>query len=408
MLQLTRLLYAKDEVEISLLFALLKKKTVQECIFWTYELIVSGFDLKSIIWSIYYDFYAQYNPGLEAVISRQFKKLEKGEVLSIFALIKTIRLRKCSDNVFSLRMCKIADTFKIHKGRLPKWLIPFEKEYRPFARAVAEDDWNKVMFHLRSNNKQPFDMLKVFINTLLTNNQIYAKNDYNEEILQKIWQTNLSLSINESQRALSIMISLLTKDELINTNKFLISLNNDEQDYLSSLSLNTPLDHFGRKREYDALSFKRHFAIDEHVSVFELKRFKYNDLKNEIIQNWAYHCSETPYWINIFQHFGITISKSKEVVFDIDASQQNQELFEEEYAFVYELDEPTQAEAMKLGWGNLQTELDIVDVMDIIFDENEELRFEFEGLLIDNTKHMYSYRKDCFNLSKLKKIIEMI
>ena len=63
----TRYLYIKNEVEISLLSAILNKKN-DESLFWAFELYYSGFtnDLLYLIWRIYFEFYATLNPTFEA------------------------------------------------------------------------------------------------------------------------------------------------------------------------------------------------------------------------------------------------------------------------------------------------------------------------------------------------------
>ena len=68
---LTRFLYIKDEVELSLVTALLKKKNLQECYYWAFELYYSGFDteLFQLLWKIYFDFYYEYNPIFIKIIS---------------------------------------------------------------------------------------------------------------------------------------------------------------------------------------------------------------------------------------------------------------------------------------------------------------------------------------------------
>ena len=53
---LTRFLYIKDEVELSLVSALLKKRNVQECYYWAFELYYSGFDIVQLLYLTYWFF----------------------------------------------------------------------------------------------------------------------------------------------------------------------------------------------------------------------------------------------------------------------------------------------------------------------------------------------------------------
>ena len=59
-MKFTRYLYNTDEVLLTLLEALLKQKSVDECYFWVYEYYESGFHNETwdFIWKVYYDFYA--------------------------------------------------------------------------------------------------------------------------------------------------------------------------------------------------------------------------------------------------------------------------------------------------------------------------------------------------------------
>ena len=71
----TRYLYEKEEVEKSLLIAILKKNKDQ-AMFWASEMFYSGFlsDLVELLCKIYYDFYATLNPSFEKIL---FKIIEK-------------------------------------------------------------------------------------------------------------------------------------------------------------------------------------------------------------------------------------------------------------------------------------------------------------------------------------------
>ena len=61
----TRYLYIKDEVKIALLLSILHKS--DDALFWAYELYYSGFvkELFTLLWSIYYNFFASTNPTFE-------------------------------------------------------------------------------------------------------------------------------------------------------------------------------------------------------------------------------------------------------------------------------------------------------------------------------------------------------
>ena len=73
---LTRFLYWKDEVELSLIISLLKSEDFTEVLFWLYELYFSGYKdyCFKLAFKIYYDFYAHLNPKLDDFICKNYEK----------------------------------------------------------------------------------------------------------------------------------------------------------------------------------------------------------------------------------------------------------------------------------------------------------------------------------------------
>ena len=94
---LTRYLYLKEAVELSLVAALLEHTSLAECYYWLDELLYSGFEVKQLIWKIFYDFYFEYHPKLEYYIYR--KTDMRPVVRQLFQL-------QASPNVFRRRMAR--------------------------------------------------------------------------------------------------------------------------------------------------------------------------------------------------------------------------------------------------------------------------------------------------------------
>ena len=98
---LTRFLYPHDEVELSLLTALLLKKDLQECYFWTFELYFSGCPIFPLIWKFYLDFYAELDrPPAKALKTYLKKKELANNVPAIAAIIRNLFLAKATATVF--------------------------------------------------------------------------------------------------------------------------------------------------------------------------------------------------------------------------------------------------------------------------------------------------------------------
>lgn len=93
---LTRYLYPKAAVEFSLVAALLERNSLKACYYWLDELVGSGYDdVKQLLWKIFYDFYFEYHPKLEAYLLR--KTDMRPVVRQLFRL-------KASPTVFRRRM----------------------------------------------------------------------------------------------------------------------------------------------------------------------------------------------------------------------------------------------------------------------------------------------------------------
>lgn len=408
MLELTRLLYARDEVEASLMLALLKRKSVEECLFWVNELVWSGYEVRNLLWSIYYDFYAQYNPSFEKKMKKQFDKFQSGDINALFVFVKSIRLLKSSDNVFSLRMSKVPTTLTIYRGRLPKWLLAYEKECRPLARATASLNWPQLLLIWFNNSLTPPRMIETFIRALCETNQLLASQHATTEIIEALWNQNLCSYMDESHRALATMVSLMTPDAEQEQNSKLIALNQKENEFISWLHGPIPTTADGHKQNYDALLYKRYFKIDIDIGVFQLERFAFDNYKMTVINRWYNYVGTSPFWQSVFKNYQVVISSHGELGFQDDNEDKKLEAFSDDYGFVFELDDPRQKWAMEQGWAEVNCEKDIVDLMDEVFSTAEDLRIDFGDLEIDVSKKSYEKRRDVFEFEKLKMILDTI
>jgi len=408
MLELTRLLYARDEVEASLMLSLLKRKPVEECLFWINELIWSGYEVRTLLWSIYYDFYAQYNPLFEKKIKKQFDKFHDGDINALFIVVKSIRLLKSSDNVFSLRMSKLPNALTIYRGRTPKWLLAYDKECRPFVRAAVSLNWHQLILVWSNKNLSPIRMIEIFIRGLGEGKHLLQTEEANYKFVEPLWNQNLSTFMDESQRVLAIMLSLMTPDSELDLDGKMIALNQKENEYISWLYEPIPNNASGQKQTYDMLLYKRHFKIDEDIGAFKLERFEVDNYKTTVINKWFHFVATSPYWQNVFNKYQVNLSSNGELDFQDDADDKRLEAFSNDYGYVFELDDPRQKWAMEQGWVHVNSDLDIVDLMDRIFSNAEDLRMEFGDLSIDISKKSYEKRREVFTFEKLKMILDTI
>lgn len=420
-LHLTRSLYPKDEAEISLLLSIIQKEPCETCLFWACELMYSGFDIAPLLWSIYYDFYAQLNPGLFGRVATALEKLRNGEVEPVLMVVKTLRVKKATDNVFSLRISQTPTKFTIYRGRTPTWLAGYQAEQRPLLRAICNYDWNQIMLYINRKIGEPKELLKSVIK-VMTEKQIVATQDHRAEtddIVDSAW--NNHGYNDEFHIVLALIVSLITPDEQIDFNKKLIKLNESEKEYLASLDA---CDGNGVER----LLWKRLCKVDGAIGAFDTVRSKIVDktmspgkaFSKEVTDNWPFHCSETPYWKSVFAKYGVVATSAVLEGHGCDVSfvvgtdcAKREDAFWRSYGFLCELDEPFMTEMWERTCGDMTTHDDVVDVMDNIFGVGD-LRMEMEGLevSVSNAKNVYGKRSeprsDTFDFTAINKLLDSI
>lgn len=406
---LTRFLYPKDEVELSLMLALLQKKSVNECIFWASELIYSGFgyDITQLIWSIYYDFYAQLNPNLIHKINNSLKSMLEGNIEPLFEILKTLRVRPSTDNVFSLRISQTPTQFSIYKGRTPNWLTKYPNKHRVLLRSICNYDWNKIIMYIRSKIDEPKKLVKSILNVMLEKKLVYLKNENEYPDIDALWD-NYGYN-DDFHIILALIVGVITNDEKLDFSSRIIKLNKTETQFVCYVNSPIPnaedsvADANAAPSEYvyDMLLKKRLFAINPYVSAFDIVRQRKNTLEletkqgfiNEIGTHWAYHVSRTPYWQNEFNKVNAIVNNHGELVFNGNDYEAKIRLFDLKHAYCYNLDESYMKE-MWLGTcsdvSDKNVQKDIVDIMEEIFgDDEKETRMEFDDLLLSNKKQNY-------------------
>ena len=427
-LRLTRSFYPKDEVEISLLLSIIKKEPCETCLFWACELLYSGFDIAPLLWSLYYDFYAQLNPGLFGRIATALRKLRDGDVEPVLMIIKTLRVKKATDNVFSLRISQTPTKFTIYRGRTPTWLAGYPAEQRPLLRAICNYDWNQIMLYINRRIGEPKELLKSVIK-VMTEKQIVNAKDCSletDDIVEAEW--NNHGYEDEFHIVLSLIVSLITPDEQIDFNKKLIKLNESEKKYVAHL---TSWDKDGNGSESHV--WKRLHQIDKDVSAFDTVWSRMmaaagatteagRVFSKELTDNWPFHCSETPYWNAVLAKYGVTAKCADmeghgcELTFDErdgGCEEDLEEKFEKHYGYLCELDEPYMAATWDWLRGDLSSTDDVIDVMDEIFGV-EDLRMELDGLEVSvgNAKSVYGSRgeprNDVFDFTAINKLLDSI
>ena len=75
----TRYLYNADEILLTFLECLLKRRELDECYFWIYEYYKSGFEQETwdFLWKVYYDFIALEYSKMERKIKQYYLMWKK-------------------------------------------------------------------------------------------------------------------------------------------------------------------------------------------------------------------------------------------------------------------------------------------------------------------------------------------
>tara|TARA_B100001769_G_scaffold269134_1_gene258555 strand:- start:1339 stop:2550 length:1212 start_codon:yes stop_codon:yes gene_type:complete len=314
---LTRYLYAKDEVEIMLLSAILTKN-IEESYYWCFELYYSGFILSDLIWKIYYDFYFDKNPKLEIFIR---KKLSTD--VSIDTYIHIIqnfinRLHTCK--VFTIRQFigKLIDNELLennidHKkyslrGRKPIFCKLIDKKYQNLMIFINKKNYEGIAYHIYNlfiiNNSSYYDL---FVNLLRYTHNINNKKSaeefeksYNDNYCNI--QYNKFIKINKGKNLpmcylfIAFIVNIMTLMENDSRESSINILDKSSASYI--------IEHEQKQidKVYNTLKIKRLYNI-HGIGCFRLTRNHFDDLQNDILGSWEYYTKNTPCWCDRFNKF---------------------------------------------------------------------------------------------------------
>jgi hypothetical protein len=144
--------YPKDQAVLSLVTALLLKNDLQECYFWAHELLESGFDIRPLLWRVYFDFYYATNVALEGLLERKY-----AENNPLF-IVRNLFRAHATPTVFLWRQLTYADMQNVEyqMGRLSfkqlqkcKWLHGVDEKCQPFLLHLKNGDWTQMCYELQ-------------------------------------------------------------------------------------------------------------------------------------------------------------------------------------------------------------------------------------------------------------------
>jgi|688.fasta_scaffold248767_2 hypothetical protein len=341
---LTRFLYSKDEVELSLITALLKKDELEIIYYWAYELYYSGFDIFEFMWKIYLDFYYEQQPYFELYFKKKHSmwKLDK-DMKHIAYILRNMYNMKASCMVFMFRqyILKEDDT-----DMYPTIIYKLKNLH------IRSE-------HIRSEHIQGQHLLLTHL--LLTHLLLALEKRHFENICYYLKELTKKSHINDICKVIG---EFLQVDILENNIHYLLAVivykfieNNDEtiKKHIYVVPKQQHLDHIKQLEEesiqpiYNTLMAKRFVSIDPSIGSFILARWQWHthqEFINELWFHWEYYAMGSPLWLMRLEKFGGLVNHlTKKIEF---SSEQGEEDFYNLYA--YEFDElPKEVQAMSMN-----------------------------------------------------------
>lgn len=315
----TRYLYFKKEVEISLVTCILEKKNEAE--FWAYELYYSGYQEEtiSLLWKIYYYFFATLNPSFEAYFIKKQKENPEDETI-IATIVNNLIIRP-----FNL------DVFLLHKINTHLDIEDEEEE----GQQDESDRWSKYVETKDFLNISKMILLDCSSPKTLNKLSECCSIEKDKVITQtKSWQKIINHHPPDQTMSPIILISKLmgffTKQEQKPKGKnfYVIIEPAMIEKYKTIVTTNAA---------YQTLPKVCLYSIDptHYLSLFEIPRHAEQKPMDMYHYKWLYYASFSPVWAARIQEYRGTVNHPKKVI--EFGTEDNMELFYERYG--YEPDE---------------------------------------------------------------------
>ena len=388
----TRYLYIKDEVKIALLLSILHKS--DDALFWAYELYYSGFvkELFTLLWSIYYNFFASTNPTFE----KYFMKCEE----EYFNCLNDKYIKNCDHKIVSVIIQNLfirtlnTDVFMIHTIHNQfETIIDYDfglvkSNIKTQLQIWIENkDYRSICYYLLGTcntvDGRSYDLLIETYQIIL---DIFGESNV---YLQK--ELLLQEFIDSLKNLQHIKINLLSKvlalfaDEFVykKDKQFYVTVEDNDISYYDTVTISSR-DNDMLIKPYQILYNECICKIDKFkmLSLFNLNRLKYSkeQLYNMYNHDWLYNASFSPIWskrLNLYRGYPNHIKKKVDFIND-----DYLESFHNEFG--YEPDEQPLGVKLKslmpidkqFGWKKFYELFRNVHLIDILEEELEELDTE--------------------------------
>lgn len=379
MSKLTRFLYEAEEVESAFIFSMINKINIKECYYWLFELYYSKIDVFPVIWKLYLDYYAIFNPKMENYIIKRHKLWKKDNSIDhICYVVKNLHVLKLNYDVFMLRqLCQQKDLHvtSINRGRYATWTRSFKKEHIKLLTCINKRQFNNICYYLVELFKNGCDLKELHKDLCLYYARERGYDLHDEERkseliknIEKSWETKVKH--NCFHYLLTIICQMNVLDEDIQDQKLFIVPNKEDIDEIITRYNDVV------RPVYRTLQKKRCYNIDESIGLYNnLIRFGFENqdkYKEEIRDHWEYYAYRTPYWREIIDKCGgIADDEMREIKFPND--EKSEEFYD---LYGYELDEQP-IEVQNMGFLPIR-KIDYTEMLEgvdslIVYPENFEL-----------------------------------
>ena len=246
---------------------LLNKENLRECYFWISEIYFSGFSGKTrtLLWQIYYDFYARQYSDLEVQLTSILSKK------TISAALKAVKLLfgatpDCMVYVLRLSEKPVGSL----RGRPPAFLQDIDPKYKKLVLLRHKKRFDEMAFLMRSFTVE--ELIPVFAVNFKVNPEY-----------ENIFHQFLVAVMRDSSKLTSL------GDEPVK-----------KEDIQWIRGLNKPNSSIWR-----TLRDKRLYSISTTIGAFSLTRFddRYPPMKRLLGFHWEYFSSFSPLWKKRFREY---------------------------------------------------------------------------------------------------------
>tara|TARA_Y100001970_G_scaffold294056_1_gene446332 strand:- start:1265 stop:2512 length:1248 start_codon:yes stop_codon:yes gene_type:complete len=329
---LTRYLYEKEEVILSLLNSLLEKKDLNSCFYWISELHYSKINVTDILIQIYYDFYFLKNMNFESYFIKNIMDYHKTNDENIILLIiKHLFHSIHCPTLFLLRQQKPQKLS--FRGKKPVWLSQFDDSYTLPFRSLFKDEIYWDTFNNISDDKLDdfYDKMKHFIVSIKKKKKCIFNNEKNEGLNKMI----SFLHLHNMHTIIKIILfahcyTIIHKLTFEKKKLFIIKLTDEEIQLIhdwNDLDL-IEKDKFGNRRLWKMLPTKRIYSVHEMNFAFNFIRRHSPDIIDDYYYHWEYLAYQCPLWKERFDFYNVTFN-GKKIIFP------NDDLFEEFHELYY-------------------------------------------------------------------------